>query len=33
VAFPDLGPEAIWQLDVSDFPMVVAADSRGKTIY
>ena len=30
VAFPKLGPEAVWRLVIQDFPAVVAIDSRGK---
>lgn len=33
IAFKDLGPEAIYELKVKDFPVVVAIDSRGKDIY
>ena len=33
VAFPDLGPEAIWRLDVVDFPVIVAVDSLGNDIF
>ena len=33
VAFEELGPEAIYKLEVKDFPMVVAIDSHGKTLY
>ena len=33
VAFEDLGTEAIRRLEVSDFPAVVAIDSRGNDIY
>jgi fumarate hydratase subunit beta len=33
VAFSDLGPEAIRELVVKRFPLVVAIDSRGKSIY
>ena len=29
VAFPELGPEAVWRLVIRDFPAVVAIDSRG----
>jgi fumarate hydratase subunit beta len=30
VAFEDLGPEAIYRLEVEDFPVVVAIDSTGE---
>jgi len=33
VAFEDLGPEAIYRLEVEDFPLVVGIDSRGRDIY
>lgn len=33
VAFPELGPEAVYRLEVEDFPVVVAIDSEGKSLY
>ena len=33
VAYKDLGPEAIYQLKVVDFPALVAIDSEGRNIY
>jgi len=33
VAFPDLGSEAIYRLEITDFPVILAIDSRGKSIY
>ncbi|OGW74942.1 MAG: fumarate hydratase [Omnitrophica bacterium RBG_13_46_9] len=33
VAFKELGPEAIYRLEISDFPLVVGIDSRGNDIY
>ena len=33
VAFPDLLSEAVYKMEVQDFPLVVAFDSRGKSIY
>lgn len=33
VAFGDLGPEAIYKLEVEDFPVVVAIDCIGNNIY
>lgn len=33
VAYGDLGPEAIRRLDVVDFPLMVAIDSKGRYIY
>ncbi|MDD5771677.1 MAG: FumA C-terminus/TtdB family hydratase beta subunit [Candidatus Omnitrophica bacterium] len=32
-AYRDLGPEAIMKLEVKDFPLIVAIDSRGKSIF
>ena len=33
VAFPELGPEAIYRLEVEDLPLVVAIDSNGGSLY
>ena len=33
VAFDDLGPEAIYKLEVKDLPLVVAIDAKGKSLY
>ena len=33
VAFPDLLSEAVYRLDVEDFPLVVAMDCYGKSVY
>ena len=33
VAFDDLGPEAIYRLEVNDLPLVVAIDANGKSLY
>ena len=33
VAFDDLGPEAIYRLEVKDLPLVVAIDADGKSLY
>jgi fumarate hydratase subunit beta len=33
IAFKELGPEAIYRLEVKDFPLIVAIDSRGESIY
>lgn len=33
VAFPELGPEAVYCLTVADFPALVAVDCEGKDIY
>lgn len=33
VAFPELGPEAIYKLTVRDFPLIVAIDAKGNSLY
>jgi len=33
IAYQDLGPEAIYQLEVAKFPAIVAIDSSGKSIF
>lgn len=33
VAYEDLGPEAIFRLEVENFPLIVGIDSRGRSIY
>ena len=33
IAFDDLGPEAVYKLYVEQFPLIVAIDSRGNSIY
>ena len=33
VAFPELGPEAIYEFNVVDFPLIVGIDVYGKDIY
>jgi fumarate hydratase subunit beta len=33
VAYPDLGPEAIYMLEVKDFPLIVAYDTHGGDIF
>ncbi len=33
IAFPELGPEAVYSLDVHKFPVIVGIDSYGKDIY
>ena len=33
IAYKDLGPEAIYKLEVKGFPLIVAIDSRGRSIY
>jgi fumarate hydratase subunit beta len=33
VAYGDLGPEAIYELEVRDFPLITAVDAKGRSIY
>lgn len=33
IAFPDLGPESVKRLTFDDFPLIVATDSLGNTLY
>jgi fumarate hydratase subunit beta len=33
LAFPELGPEALLLLEVEDFPVVVAIDSNGTSVF
>lgn len=33
VAFPDLGPEAIYRLEVSGFPATIAIDAQGNDLF
>jgi fumarate hydratase subunit beta len=33
VAYPDLGSEAIYKLEVENFPVVVTIDSNGRDLY
>lgn len=33
IAYPELGPEAVLQLEVKDFPVWVAIDSQGNCVY
>ncbi|MCF7870272.1 MAG: FumA C-terminus/TtdB family hydratase beta subunit [Candidatus Omnitrophica bacterium] len=33
ICFPELGTEAIYRLEVKNFPLIVGIDSRGKSIY
>ncbi|MBI4733787.1 MAG: fumarate hydratase C-terminal domain-containing protein, partial [Rubrobacteridae bacterium] len=33
VAYDDLGPEAVYRLEVEDFPAIVAIDIEGNDIY
>jgi fumarate hydratase subunit beta len=33
VAYRDLGPEAVYRLEVREFPLIVGIDSRGNNIY
>jgi len=33
IAYPELGPEAIYQLEVEDFPVIVANDIYGNDLF
>lgn len=33
ILYRDLGPEAIYKLEVKDFPVIVGIDSKGKDVY
>ncbi len=33
VAYKNLGPEAIYKLEVKNFPLIVGVDSQGRSIY
>lgn len=33
VAFPELGPEAVYKIEVEKFPAIVGIDSKGRDIY
>lgn len=33
IVYPDLGPEAIYRLEVKDFPAIVAIDAAGNDLY
>jgi fumarate hydratase subunit beta len=33
IAFKKLGPEAIYKLEVKDFPLIVGIDSNGRSVY
>ena len=33
IAFKDLGPEAVYKLEVEDFPLTVGIDSKGRDLY
>ncbi len=33
IAFEDLGPEAVYRIDVVDFPLIVAIDSEGNDLF
>ncbi|MDD4900426.1 MAG: FumA C-terminus/TtdB family hydratase beta subunit [Candidatus Omnitrophica bacterium] len=33
VAYPELGPEAIYKLEVKNFPLIVGIDSKGRNVY
>ncbi|MBQ4347514.1 MAG: fumarate hydratase C-terminal domain-containing protein, partial [Firmicutes bacterium] len=33
IAYPELGAEAVYKLEVKDMPLVAAIDCRGKDLY
>ena len=33
ICYADLGPEAVYRLEVRDMPLIVAIDSRGNDLY
>jgi fumarate hydratase subunit beta len=33
IAYKELGPEAIYKLEVEDFPLIVGIDAKGRSIY
>lgn len=33
ICFKDLGPEAVFELEVKDFPLIVGIDQQGKSVY
>lgn len=33
IAYPELGPEAVLELSVEDFPAIVAIDAKGKSLF
>jgi fumarate hydratase subunit beta len=33
IEYPDLGPEAVYRLEVEDFPAIVAIDAEGNDLY
>jgi fumarate hydratase subunit beta len=33
IAYPELGPEAIYKLEVAQFPAIVAIDTKGNNLY
>jgi len=33
IGYKELGPEAIYRLEVNDFPLIVAIDSKGRSIF
>jgi fumarate hydratase subunit beta len=33
IAYPDLGPEAVYRFEVRDFPAIVANDAHGGDVY
>lgn len=33
VAYPELGPEAVYRIELEEFPLVVAVDSQGRSVF
>ncbi|MCM8796502.1 MAG: FumA C-terminus/TtdB family hydratase beta subunit [Candidatus Omnitrophica bacterium] len=33
IAYKELGPEAVYKLEVKDFPLIVGVDSQGRSVY
>ncbi len=33
ILFKELGPEAVYKLEVKDFPLIVGIDSKGRDLY
>ena len=33
IAYPDLGPEAVYKLEIKDFPVLVGIDSKGGSVF
>ncbi len=33
IAYPDLGPEAVYEMEIDNFPVIVGIDSKGNSIF